>query len=153
MVDRNAQVHVDGGFVSVRVQQVVEAIRDYSPELNVEWIPPTARKPGQAAFRIMHYPPGGEPYVIFHVKTEEEFDTRVLKKIIANDARVGGKPKYSDIEAAEKAAELVAKQRAHDELMEKIDVMYHVFKSPLNTYKVNKDLIIKDGIPFNAKGY
>lgn len=144
-------VAVDGGFCSQRVQQVIEAIRNYSPELDVQWIPPLARKPGEAAFRIIHRPLGGEPYVVFHVKTEEEFDTRVLMRLIAGDQR-NGKVAYSDVEAAEKAAELVAKERYKDQQAEAIDIMYHVFKSPLNTYRVNKDLIIKDGIPYNAKG-
>lgn len=142
----------DGQFVSQRVAQVVEAIRQYSPELEVQYIPEGQRLKGDAAFRIMHFPPGRPPYVIFHVQTEDEFDARVLKKIIMGDQRVNSM-EYSDIEAAEKAAKLVAEQRYRDQQEEMIDKMYHVLRSPLNTYKVDKDLIIKDGIPFNAKGY
>lgn len=139
-------------FVSQRVAQVIEAIHDYCPELEVQWIPPEHRGEGDNAFRIMHRPVGGEPYVIFHVQNEQQFDARILKRIIVNDNR-NGVPTYGEIEAAEKAAELVAKQRADDELEEAVDKMYHALKSPLNTYRLDKNTVIKDGIPFNAKDY
>lgn len=139
----------DGRLVSQKIAQVVDAIREYSPEIDVQWIPPEVRKPDQAAFRIVHNPPGGEPYVFMHVKTEDEFDTRVLMRIIHGDQR-NGQLQYSEVEAAEMAAKRVAFQKWQDERDETIDVMYHVLKSPLNTYKVNDDLIIKDGVPFNA---
>jgi hypothetical protein len=75
----------------------------------------------------------------------------VLKDLIAGDQR-NGKIKYSEIEAAEEAAKRVAFQKWQDQRDEAIDIMHHVFNSRKNTYVVNKDLVIKDGIPFNAKG-
>ena len=142
----------DGHFVSQRVAQVIEAIREWEPEIEVQWIPPDARSAGDAAFRIMHYPAGREPYVIRHVKSEEEFDSRILYELMRGDQR-NGALKLSDIEAAEAAAKAVAKQRARDEMEESIEKMYYVFRSKLNTYRLDKDTVIKDGIPFNAKGY
>jgi hypothetical protein len=142
----------DGKWVNQRVAQVVQAIHEYSPDLVVEYLPEGARTQDQAAFRIMHYPPGGQPYPIFHVKSEAEFDTRVLMRIIAGDQR-NKEVTYSMVEAAEKAAQLVAKQKWEDERDEAIDKMYHALHSPLNTYKLDKDTTIKAGIPFNAKGY
>lgn len=138
--------------VSQRVAQIIEAIREYSPELDVQWIPPSERAATDPAFRIVHNPAGGEPYVVFHIKDESEFDLSVLKRIIAGDNR-NGTLTYGEVEAAEKAAKLMARQRYLDEQEEMLDKMFHVFKSPLNTYRIDKDLIIKDGIPFNAKGY
>ena len=146
------RIIVDGQFVSERVSQIVAAIQEYSPELHVQWIPPGARSDDEAAFRIVHFPPGGEPYVVMHVKTEEEFDGRILKRIIAGDQR-NGKVTYGEVEAAEKAAQLIAQQRVKDEQAEMIDKMWHVFRSPLNTYRLDNDTVIKDGIPFNAKRY
>lgn len=146
------QIVIDGQFVSERISQIVEAIRDYSPDLDVEYIPANVRRPDQAAFRIIHKPEDGLPYVIFHVSTEDEFDARVLKRIIAGDQR-NEELTYSDVEAADLAAALIIKQKADDAREEAIDKMYAVFKSPLHTYKLDKDTIIKEGIPFNAKGY
>lgn len=143
----------DGRLVSQKVAQVIDAIREYSNnELNVEWLPPEVRTAEQAAFRVVHNPPFGASYTVMVVKTEEEFDTRVLMRLIAGDQR-NGTVTLSEIEAAEKAAEYVARRRAEDERAEEIDKMYHILKTKKNTYKVDDNLIIKDGIPFNAKGF
>lgn len=140
---------VDGQFVSQRISQIVQAIQEYSPELSVEWIPPGARTTDQPAFRIIHTPPGGQPYPIFHVKTEEEFNESILKRIIAGDSR-NGTPQYSELEAWETAQNLLKRQKFLDAMEEANDVAHHILKSPKNTYKVSDDLVVKDGIPFNA---
>lgn len=142
----------DGHIFPQKVVQVVEAIRDYSPELDVEWIPTELRTPGQAAFRITHTPPGAKPYTVMHVATEDEFDTRVLMRLIAGDQR-NGTLQLSEIEAAEEAAKRVAFQKWQDERDETIDKIRHILRSPKNTYVVDENLVIKDGIPFNAKDY
>src|SRR5688572_13362982 len=105
---------VDGHFCSERVSQVIHAIQERFPEITVQWCPPSERKADQAAFRIMHFPPGQEPYIIRHVKTEEEMTSKILMELILGDQR-NGQVKYSDIEAAEQAAEAVARQRWEDE--------------------------------------
>lgn len=145
-------VAVDGQFVNQKVAQVVAAIIDYCPDLSVEYIPEGVRLKGDAAYRIIHSPVGSPSYVVMHVKNDDEFDARVLKRIIAGDQR-NGKVSMGEIEAAEEAAKRVAFQVWQDKRDEDIDKMFHVLKSPLNTYKLDKDTIIKDGIPFNAKGY
>lgn len=138
------QIVVDGQFVSERVSQVVAAIKSYSPDIDVEWIPPSERNPFQAAFRLVHNPTdGGAPYTIFHVKTEEEFDARVLKKLIMGDQR-NGAVSISEIEASEEAAKRVAHQRWLDELEEQHEMAQAVLKSNKSTYKVRKDLVISD---------
>lgn len=139
----------DGRLVSQRVAQVIDAIREYSPEIDVKWLPPEARQPNQAAFQIWHNPPGQAPYCFMHVKTEDEMNASVLQRIIAGDQR-NGEIKYSELEAAEMAAKRVAFQKWQDERDEAIDLMQHILKTPLNTYKVSDDFIIKEGIPFNA---
>jgi hypothetical protein len=148
MLREDRQLYIDGQFVSERIAQVVQAIREYSIELDVEWCPPGQRRPDQAAFKIIHRPAGGEPYVIFHVKTEEEFDARVLKRIIAGDQR-NGELTMSEVEAAEEAAKRVAHQRFLDEMEEAHEIAHAVMKSNKSTYKVNKNLTIKDYLPGN----
>lgn len=151
MVDLlHGHVVIDGQFVSQKVSRIVEAIHDYEPTLEVKWVPPLERSPGQAAFAIMHNPPDREPYVVFHVQTEDEFDERVLQRIIHNDGR-NGHVTVSAYEAWEQTKRLLAKQEYLDRMEEAQDIAKHVFQSHKNTYVVNKDLTIKDGIPFNAK--
>ena len=139
----------DIGLVPQHVIQVVEAIRQYNPELDVEYCPPRDRAPGVAAFRIMHKPIGGEPYVIFSVKTEEEMDTRVLMRIIHGDASVNGQPRYSELEAAEEAAKRMAHQKWMDELEEKSEMAHALMKSNKTVYKFSDDLIFHEDRPGN----
>lgn len=151
MIPHKAEV-VDGQFVNQRVSQVIAAMKEYCPEIEVQWIPPGARLKGDAAFRILHYPDGGEPYVVRHVATEEDFDARILMELILGDQR-NGKVTLSQIEAAEEAAKRVAHQRFLDEIEEANEKAHAVLRSPLNTYRIDKNTVVKDGIPFNAKGY
>lgn len=140
---------IDGQFVSQKVRQVVDAIREYSPEISVAWIPPNAREEGQAAYRLIHSPMGREPYIMMTVRRDEDMTPEVLKRIIASDQR-NGTVSLSEYEAWEEAQRRVAKQAQLDAMEEANDIAYHVFRTHKNTYKVNDDLIIKDGIPFNA---
>lgn len=151
---RNGQVIVDGQFTSAKAQRVIAAIKEYDPHIEVGWIPPPARRVDEQgnkepAFRISMEEPGKEPYVIFYVKDEDEFDIRVLFRIIQGDQRVN-KVSISDIEAREQALKLIARQHWLEQLEAMNDIAFHAFKSPLHDYKINKDFRIKEGIPYNA---
>lgn len=140
----------EGQLVSDRVQRIVMAIRDYSDELEVRWIPDRqADAEGIPKFKIVHCPPGQPEFVLFHVKSEDEFDETVLLRIIQNDQRYS-KVTLSEYEAWEKAKKLVEKQVYLDQMEQAQDIAAHILSSPQNTYKVNNELTIKDGIPFNA---
>lgn len=145
----DGQVIVDGQFTSAKVQRVVQAIKEYEQFIEVAWIPPQARSEGQAAFRLTYEPPGEEPFILFFVNSEDEFDERVLQRIIVNDQRYSPL-QLSEIEAWEQTQRLLARQTWLDELEAINDIAYHALHSPLNTYKVSPDLVIKEGIPHNA---
>lgn len=148
----NSHIMIDGQFVSAKVEQIIRSIKDYEPELEVKWLPPRARREGEAAFAIVHNPPGSASYILFYVKDEADFDERVLYRIIYNDQRRTGSQQYSELEAWEQANKVLADRRQQDMIDEANDMAYHVLKSNKNTYVVNDNLVIKDGIPFNAKG-
>lgn len=130
-----SHVFVDGRLVSAKVQQITQAIIDYEPELEVQWIPPEAREEGQAAFAVIHRPVGKPAYVCFYVKDESEFDERVLAKIIYNDQR-NGERTMSELEAAEKTLQLVERQKWLDELEEANDVAAFALRTKLNKFTV-----------------
>lgn len=138
-----SHVFVDGHLVSAKVQRVVQAIKDYEPELEVKWVPPAARTKGQAAYAIIHNAPGNAPYVMFYVPKDEDFDERVLARIIANDQR-GEKQNYSDFEAWEQTNKLLAKQEYLDKMEEARDIAKFVAKTHLNTIRIDKNLTIRD---------
>lgn len=139
----NRHEYRDGQFVSQRVAQVVEAIREYCPDIIVEWVPPGNRDATTAAFRLIHAPVGQPSYVIFHVKTEEEFTTNVLKRLMMGDQRYGTTT-LNEFEAAEAAAKAVARQRFMDQMEEANEIAASILASSKSTYKVNKDLVVKD---------
>ena len=145
----NAHVMVDGHLVSAKAQRVVHAIKDYCYEIEVKWIPPAQRKEGEAAFAIIHDAPGNAPYVMFYVVDDADFDERVLHRIIRNDQR-NGKAVLGELEAWEEAQKRIKHQEYLDQMEEAADIAAHILRTPLNTYKVNDNLVIKDGIPFNS---
>lgn len=146
----NAHKFVDGRLISVKIQRVVDAIRDYEPELDVKWIPPEARTNRQLdpAFCVVHNPVGRPSYIMFYVR-EEDFDERVLYRIIYNDQR-NGKQNYDEFSAWEETQKRLQHQEYLDKLEEAQDIMEHALKTKLNTYRINPDLVIQDGIPFNV---
>lgn len=147
---QNSHIVIDGTFVSVKHERIARSIMEYDEDLRVYYIPQGQREPGQAAFKITYEPPGQSPYTLFHVPTEEEFDERQLMRIIANDQRVNGGVTMSDLEAFEVTQKRLQQQDYLDSIAEAHDIAAHVIASPLNTYKVSKDLVFKDGMPFNA---
>jgi len=138
-----ATLHPDGSLVSVKIDRVIEAIKEYDPRIDVQWIPPKAREPGDAAFRLVYTNDNGTQYVMFFINTEEEFDSRVLQRIYMADQRTGAK-QYSEVEAAELAAKEVARRRNADAMAEATDMAMHAFRSRKHNYKINKDITIRD---------
>lgn len=133
----------NGHFVNARVQKICRAIQDYEPELDVLFIPEQHRRPGQAAYKIIHRPVGALPYILFTVRRDEDFDERILQRIIVNDQR-HGKVTMSDLEAHDAAEKLIKRQEWLDRMDEANDIAKHVLKSRLNTYKVDDKVTIRD---------
>lgn len=134
----------NGHFVNARVQQICHAIQEYEPELDVMYLP-EARREGKAAYRIVHRPANGEPYILFTVRRDEDFDERILQRIIANDQR-HAELTWDEVEAKELAEALVKKQEWQDQMDEANDIAKHVLKSHLNKYVVDKkkNIVIED---------
>lgn len=148
----NSHIVVNGQFVSAKIERVVLAIKEYEPLIDVQWIPPAAREQGVAAFKLVYNDPSGHPFTLFHVNSEDEFDLRVLQRIIVNDQR-NNPLKISDLEAWEEAQKRIAHQEYLDKVEEAQDIAAHVFRTHKSRYRVSKDLLIDDAIPFNiARG-
>lgn len=136
-------VVVDGHFVSQRISQLVRALQDYCPEIEVLWVPPSARMNEEAAFKIMHRPEGRDAYCITTVKTEDDFDERLLKKIIAGDQR-SGEVRYTDFEAWETAQKLAEKQVWEDSLEEANELALALIKTNKSNYIIDKNMKLTD---------
>jgi hypothetical protein len=143
VVGEDRHIFVDGQLVSEKISRVVQSIKEYEPELDVQWIPPGDRSEGEAAFAIIHRPVGNAEYVMFYVQDEKDFDERVLYRIIVNDQR-NGKKSLSELEAWEASQKLIAEQEYRDKLEEAHDMARFVLRSPKHKIKINKDLVIND---------
>lgn len=143
-----AQSHVpveSGHFVSQRVVDEIEAIHNYFDDIEVQWIPPDKRiNPTSPAFAITCTPAGGKPYIVFYVKDESEFDGRVFKKILMNDSNKNPHTTLSELEAHEATQAALISQRYKERMEEAHDIAHHALRSPLHTYKIDKNLVIKD---------
>jgi ribosomal protein S7 len=145
----NSYSIIEGQLVSDKIERVVLAIKEYEPRIEVKWCPDRGRDRSVPAFKIIYHDESGHDFTLFHVMTEEEFDVRVLQKIIANDQR-NGKASLSEFEAWEEAQRAVQKQKSLDDLEATADIVASVLKTNKNDYRVSRDIRIKEGIPFNV---
>lgn len=125
--------HDDGHFISAEISRIVELIREYSQYLEVKWIPPELREPGDAAFAIVEHTSDGRVLPIFKVQTEEEFDHRVLARIYSSD---NSKANVLDnIDAQNMAIREIQRKKHKDEMDEAHDVAVSILKSGRATYR------------------
>lgn len=156
MSDDSAETHfdgytiMDGQLISDRVQRIVMAIHDYEPNIRVDWIPDRQAKAQNVnQFQIVYAPVGEPEFILFFVKDENEFDERVLQRIIVNDQR-NGEVTWDEYSAAEATKKLIEKQVYLDMLEEAHEMAAAVLRSSKDTYKINDQLIFKQGLPFSA---
>ena len=126
-------VHEDGRFISAKVSRIVELVREYDHRLDVVWIPPDRRGADDPAFAVTERLQDGRTVVAFYVQSEQEFDERVLERII-----LGDNTKHdvqARIEAQNLAARALAEARRRDEVAAFADFARSVIRSPKHTYK------------------
>lgn len=125
--------HDDGRFISAKVSRVVELVREYDHRLDVKWIPPNLRGDGDPAFAITEKLRDGSEVVAFYVQNEEDFDERVLARVIDSDNtqnNVGAR-----VEAQNAAVRLMAEQRRREEVAAYADFAGSVIRSRKHTYR------------------
>jgi hypothetical protein len=135
-------VFIDGKFVSERISQVVQAINEYDDRIEVQYVPESERADWQDAFRLIYNSPNG-PQPMFNVKTEQEFDTRVLAKIIANDQQ-NNPLSNKDLDAYDEAQRRIMDQAWQDKMEEAHDKARFILRTPLHTINMGGGHIIRD---------
>jgi len=127
--------HEDGHFISAKVSRIVELIRDFDPRLDVKWVPPEHRAPGDAAFAIVERIADGREQPVFYVQTEEEMDERVLARIYESD--VAHNDVMGKMEANNRAIKAAEDAKFRDMQEESHDLMRSVLKSGKHNYQHN----------------
>lgn len=129
-----ATPHSDGRWISERVSRIVEAINDYDPSIDVQWVPPDQRELGDPTFRLMETRPNGQRFIMFYVQDENAFDESVLARIFQSDA-TKNKLTLSSIDANNDAIRAVKLKKQMEELEEAGDFLATALKSPLHTFR------------------
>lgn len=125
-------VHDDGHFISAKVSRVIELIREYDHHLDVKWVPPDRRDPGDPAFAITERLSDGREVVAFYVDTEEHFDEGVLARIYQGD---NTKHDVQARVAAQNAAAMaVQRAKQRDEMEEYYSLLGSMITSKKHTY-------------------
>lgn len=135
--------HDDGHFISERVSRVVEIIRETWPMLDVKWIPPEIRAPGDSAFVIVERLPDGREFPVFHVEKEEDFDHRILAKIEQGDNSKG-----NILEVLE-AEERALRRYEAKQLQEQVDEQNDFVEFVISGGKDKKNWIRHNGWKFD----
>lgn len=131
----------DGNAVSDRTMTIIEAIRRYHPRLDVKWISPGQRAPGEPQFCVTETV-NGKDEIVFHVQDEAHFDGRVLERIISSDHT--RTDIMGEIDARNAAVKALQQQEELERQAEWKDKMIHALKSPLHKYTIEPGLVIRD---------
>lgn len=84
LIGDNYYFPIDGHFVSQKQVRINEILKDYDPNLELQWIPPNDRHEGDKAFRVIHRPLGKPAYLVC---TADECDERLLAEVFHSDSR------------------------------------------------------------------
>lgn len=148
IIDGAVYVPTEGGhMVNEKHAQIAQIIRDYDADLELAWIPPDKRDPGDKPFVVIHRPLGRPAYHAFYAE-EDEVDERLLAKIFMGD--ISKHNPLSRIEAqntAVKAMSLFKEMEAREEAEDKAT---HILKSPKNSYTID-DLVIHSDKPHEKR--
>lgn len=123
---------VDGHFVSQKQIRINEILRDYDPNLQLQWIPPDQRSERDLAFRVVAFPPGRAPYAVCF---GNEADERLLADVFEADQR-NNPNKLSWLENYERACELARFKDAAESRQEAHEIAAAVIRNNKSSYKI-----------------
>lgn len=131
--DLNMDIHVpaeDGTFISETHARIAEILKDYDPDIDLLWIPPANRMPGDKPFAVAKTEPSGKRYIICYA---DECDERLLARIWSMDASKHNIA--AQLDAATAAREALRLKKEQERLEEAHDMAATILKSPLHTYR------------------
>lgn len=128
-------VHDNGMFISAKISRIVELIRAHDSNLDVKYIPPNLRGPGDAAFAITERLRDGREVVAFYVQSECDFDEDVLARVYEADNQHHNV--QSMLESKNKAAQRYQEAKHREEREAHYDVMLSMIRSKKHTYRHN----------------
>lgn len=125
----------DGSWVNEKTARIAELISEYDPNLELRWIRPDMRRPGEPEFAVIEKGRQGQEFVAFLIQDESFVDERLLGRIYAADNKhqnVG-----DEAEAHNRAVRAYEKKKKQEEIDEANDLAFSMLRSPLHTYRHN----------------
>lgn len=127
-----AHVPAEGGYmVSERHARIAEIIQDYDPTLELAWIPPADRAPGDKPFAVVHRPGNQPAYVVCY---SDDPDERLLARIFNHDN--GKRDVLSEMEAHNAALEAMRLKAQMEQQEENNDLAASILRGK-NYYRHN----------------
>lgn len=124
-----------GHALSEQHSRIAEIIRDYNPELELAWIPPSDRTAFDAKpFAIIHNQPNGNRYVV-GTFSEDQMDHRIISYLFNHDAR--NRDVLSDIERENAAKELLRLKQIEDEAADRHEMGRAMIRTKQSTWRHN----------------
>lgn len=121
-----------GGVVDENQARIAEIIKDYDPELELAWIPPDKRVPGDQPFAVIHRPMGKPSYIAFYA---DQCDERIIERIFIGDVKRHGGTILDEVDAKNAAVKAIAMKKQMDLMEDAADEAKHVLASPLSKYR------------------
>lgn len=131
LVNGNFYFPVDGHFVSQKQVRINQILQDYDPNLQLQWIPPDKRSAQEAAFRVVHFPPGRPPYLIC---VADEVDERLLARVFEADQQ-NSPNKLSFMDNYNRALELSRMKEAEEQRQEDHQLAASILRSNKSSYR------------------
>lgn len=126
-----------GLFVSVEHRRIAEMVKDFSPYLELRFIPPKLRTEQEEKlwpFMLVDATPGKEPNLVM-LLGEDEINASLIAKLF--EMRTNTKDPMARMEAQIAAQRAYGLKEIMDEDEAKADFFHSMLKSPLNAYKHN----------------
>lgn len=132
---RGAVLLNQGGDMSETHERVARLLKEYNPELELQYIPEQDRTSFDAKpFRVIHNSPRFGVYIIGHFAAKDVNET-LIAHVFKHDRK--NRDVLSDLEDDERAKEALLMRAALDKAEEREDFAKHLIKSPLHTYRHN----------------
>jgi hypothetical protein len=130
----------DGHWVNEKFARIAEVIQDYDPRMRLVWIPPENRTDQDQTppYAVIYTNGQGQEHLVFSIR-EEELDERVLARLFQGDT--GKHDVLADIEAQEKAREVLAYKAKLEKAEERQDFIKTVVGSGKHSFKHNGRVI------------
>ena len=134
MLNLRGAVVLDNPNSSQVHERVAQILKDYNPDLELQYIPEGQRTSFEKPFRVVHRPVGQPEYVIGYFETNQ-VNHNLIAHIFKHDTR--NRNVLNDLEAEEKAKEALMMREALDKAEERMEVTRSIIRSPKSTYKYN----------------